>query len=253
MTESSYTVPGASAPVTIRIDQWGIPHIKAESQADAFFAQGWNAARDRLWQIDLWRKRGLGLLSGDFGPAYAAKDEAARLFLYRGPMKPEWQSYGPNAQAWTEAFVAGINAYIDGAEAGEHQLPPEFALMGTRPARWQAEDVVRIRSHARVNNVDQEIRRSAVLAKYGAEADSLRPSAARRGYDHRWREIRLAHLRREPACRNCGAGTQLEVDHIDGDSSHNTPGNLRTLCHSCHSRRTARDQGFARRMPRAVR
>lgn len=174
MTESSYTVAGASAPVSIRIDQWGIAHIKAESQADAFFAQGWNAARDRLWQIDLWRKRGLGLLSSDFGPAYAAKDEAARLFLYRGPMKPEWQSYGPNAQAWTEAFVAGINAYIDGTEAGEHRLPPEFALMGTRPARWQAEDVVRIRSHARVNNVDQEIRRSAVLAKYGAEADSLR-------------------------------------------------------------------------------
>ncbi len=86
-----------------------------------------------------------------------------------------------------------------------------------------------------------------------ALADSFRPSAARRGYDHRWREIRLAHLRRERACRFCGADTQLEVDHIDGDSSHNAPRNLRTLCHSCHSRRTARDQGFARRRARAVR
>ncbi len=167
-------VGGLSAPVDIRIDRWGIAHIKAESEVDAFFGQGWNAARDRLWQIDLWRKRGLGLLSADFGPAYAAKDEAARLFLYRGPMKPEWQSYGPNAKAWTESFVAGINAYIAATEAGEHKLPPEFALMGTKPARWQAEDVVCIRSHARVNNADQEIRRAAVLAKYGAEADSLR-------------------------------------------------------------------------------
>jgi len=171
---SRNTVEGLSGPVDIRIDRWGVAHIKAESQADAFFGQGWNAARDRLWQIDLWRKRGLGLLSGDFGPAYAAKDAAARLFLYRGPMKPEWQSYGPNAEAWTEAFVAGINAYIAGTEAGAHELPPEFALMGTKPARWQAEDVVRIRSHARVNNVDQEIRRSAVAAKFGLAADSMR-------------------------------------------------------------------------------
>ena len=174
MAAAKYTVQGMGAPVKIRVDHWGIPHIKAASQADAFFAQGWNAARDRLWQIDLWRKRGLGLLSADFGSAYAEKDQAARLFLYRGPMKPEWQSYGPNAQAWTEAFAAGINSYIDGIEAGEHKLPPEFTLMGTRPARWQAEDVVRIRSHARVNNLDNEIRRSAVIAKYGAEADGLR-------------------------------------------------------------------------------
>ncbi len=172
--ETTIKTQGLSAPVSLSIDRWGIAHIKAETQADAFFAQGWNAARDRLWQIDLWRKRGLGLLSEDFGPAYVEKDQAARLFLYRGDMAAEWRCYGPNAKEWTEAFVAGINAYLDGIEAGEHKLPPEFAVVGTKPARWQAEDVVRIRSHARVNNVDNEIRRSGVLAKYGAEADGLR-------------------------------------------------------------------------------
>ena len=51
-----------------------------------FFLQGYNAARDRLWQIDLWRKRGLGLLAKDFGPDYVAQDRAARLFLYRGDL-----------------------------------------------------------------------------------------------------------------------------------------------------------------------
>ena len=59
---------GLQAPAEIIVDQWGIPHIYAASAHDAFFAQGWNAARDRLWQIDLWRKRGLGLLSENFGP-----------------------------------------------------------------------------------------------------------------------------------------------------------------------------------------
>lgn len=174
MADQSFSVAGASAPISIRVDRFGIPHIKAASTADAFFGQGWNAARDRLWQIDLWRKRGLGLLAADFGPAYAAKDRAARLFLYRGDLTAEWAKYGPNAEAWTTAFVAGINAYVDGVAAGRHPPPPEFRLMGTTPQRWAAADVVRIRSHARVHNLDHEIRRSAVLAKYGAEADGLR-------------------------------------------------------------------------------
>lgn len=174
MADKTFAVAGLSAPLRIRVDRWGVPHIEAAVAADAFFGQGWNAARDRLWQIDLWRKRGLGLLAADFGPAYAAKDRAARLFLYRGDMAAEWRNYGPNAEAWTSAFVAGINAYVDGVAAGVHPAPPEFALMGTQPARWRAEDVVRIRSHARVHNLDHEIRRAAVLADYPAEADGLR-------------------------------------------------------------------------------
>jgi len=90
-------VPGLDKPVDIVVDQWGIAHIFAGSVHDAFFAQGYNAARDRLWQIDLWRKRGLGLLSASFGPAYAAQDRAARLFLYRGDMESEWAAYGPGS------------------------------------------------------------------------------------------------------------------------------------------------------------
>ena len=83
------------------------------STRDAIFLQGYNAARDRLWQIDLWRKRGLGLLAKDFGPTYVAQDRAARLFLYRGDMDKEWAAYGPDAKSDTEAFVAGVNAYVD--------------------------------------------------------------------------------------------------------------------------------------------
>lgn len=38
-------------------------HIRTQTTQDAFFVQGFNAVRDRLWQIDLWRKRGLGILA----------------------------------------------------------------------------------------------------------------------------------------------------------------------------------------------
>jgi penicillin amidase len=159
-----YTLKGLDATADIRVDRWGVPHIKAASRADAFFAQGFNAARDRLWQIDIWRKRGLGLLAADFGPGYLAQDRAARLFLYRGDMATEWKSYGvDDAQETVERFVAGINAFIDLTERDPSLLTPEFALTGAKPARWQAADVVRIRSHAMVRNLEHEFGRARVL------------------------------------------------------------------------------------------
>src|SRR3984957_16719481 len=109
---SSTQAAGLQAPGKILIDVRGIPHIYAENEHDLFFLQGFNVARDRLWQIDLWRKRGLGLLARDFGPAYVEQDKALRLFLYRGDMNAEWASYGPKAKSYAEAFVAGINAYV---------------------------------------------------------------------------------------------------------------------------------------------
>src|SRR6201999_3746793 len=115
---STTPAPGLQAPGKILVHVWGIPHIYAENEHDLFFLQGYNAARDRLWQIDLWRKRGLGLLSASFGPVYAGQDRAARLFLYRGDMTAEWAAYGAKAQSRAEAFVAGVNAYVAQVRAG---------------------------------------------------------------------------------------------------------------------------------------
>src|SRR5687767_516714 len=88
-------VQGLRAPVEVLVDKWGIPHIYAKNLHDAYFAQGFNAATERLFQIDLWRKRGLGRLSEDHGPAYVAQDRAARLLLYRGDVEAEWKLYTP--------------------------------------------------------------------------------------------------------------------------------------------------------------
>src|SRR5580658_120343 len=98
---------GLEGPVEILIDRWGIPHIYARGLHDLFFAQGWNAARDRLWQLDLWRKRGLGRLAESLGAAHLEQDRASRLFLYRGDMGAEWAAYGPDALAWSTAFADG--------------------------------------------------------------------------------------------------------------------------------------------------
>lgn len=167
-------IPGLSAPAEIIVDKWGVPHIQAATALDAFRVQGWNAARDRLWHIDLWRKRGLGLLSADFGPGYVEQDRASRLFLYRGDMDAEWACYGPHAREWTEAFVAGINAFVADVLAHPAKLPVEFQKLGTKPSYWAAEDVVRVRTHARVRNLEQEHLRANVATEFGLETDALR-------------------------------------------------------------------------------
>ncbi len=172
--QQAWSVKGLTAPAEIVVDHWGIPHIFAANTRDAFFLQGYNAARDRLWQIDLWRKRGLGLLSKSFGPAYVEQDRASRLFLYRGDMEKEWNAYAPEARDTVEAFTTGINAYVAEVRAGTKPLPVEFKLTSSTPDDWKPEDVLRIRSHALVSNVTSEVARARTICAGGVEADMLR-------------------------------------------------------------------------------
>jgi penicillin amidase len=154
--DSTYKVAGLSLPAEIIVDEWGVPHIYANDHYDVFFTQGFNAARDRLWQIDTWRRRGLGQLSEVFGADYVAQDKAARMFLYRKDMYSEWLAYGNDAKRITESFVAGINAFVKVAQQNPDLMPPEFALLGYAPSIWQPEDVVRIRSNGLWRNVVTE-------------------------------------------------------------------------------------------------
>lgn len=167
-------VAGLQQAAEILVDRWGVAHIYAASQDDVFFVQGYNAARDRLFQIDLWRRRGLGRLAEVFGPTYVEQDRASRLFLYRGDMQKEWQAYGPRAQGITERFVAGINAYIDEVTAAPQNLPLEFRRFAYTPEKWQAQDVVRIRSHALTRNLTSEVARSYLACHADLKTDTLR-------------------------------------------------------------------------------
>lgn len=174
---TTYDLPEIERPAEILLDPWGVPHIRAGSRRDLFVVQGFNAARDRLWQLDIWRKRGLGRLAADFGPGYLAQDRAARLFLYRGDMEAEWAAYGvSDLREVVSAFVAGLNAFVDLARARPDLMPPEFAATGTAPAWWEPEDVVRIRSHALVHNAPSEAARARVLAGADLATDLVRRS-----------------------------------------------------------------------------
>ncbi|NOU49807.1 penicillin acylase family protein [Pseudoalteromonas sp. JBTF-M23] len=168
------TAPQLSKPATIQIDKYGIAHISASSEEDVYFAQGFNIARERLWQIDLWRRKGLGLLSQAFGPAFIEQDKASRLFLFRGDLDHERWQYGYHAASALAHFVAGINHYIDMIEAGQVPLPSEFALLGYQPLKWHADDILKIRSHGLSRNINSEVTRAKIIRDFSLELDALR-------------------------------------------------------------------------------
>jgi penicillin G amidase len=137
--DGDITVKGLRAPVHVTRDTWGVPHIAAASEEDLFLAQGYVAAQDRLWQMEMWRRTAEGRLAEILGPQAMARDRIARLLKYRGPMDDEeLSSYHPNGRKLMTAFVAGVNAFITD-HAG--RLPVEFMLSGIKPDPWTLETV----------------------------------------------------------------------------------------------------------------
>lgn len=132
---------GLEHSVTVLRDPWGVPHIYAQNEHDLFFAQGFVAAQDRLFQMELWKRVGQGRLAEVFGPAYLERDINARRLAYRGSMDVEYTSYAADAKQILEAFTEGINAEIASLTApGGSGLPLEFQLAGFVPEPWKPED-----------------------------------------------------------------------------------------------------------------
>lgn len=168
--DTKHYVSGLTRPVEVQRDEWGVPHIYAKNNDDLFHAQGFVAAQDRMFQMDTWRRKGLGELSKVLGPDYAEHDKASRLFLYRGSMEKEWASYDSKTKAIATEFAEGVNSYIDWLEDNPDDLPKEFTDLGYTPEKWDPEDVVRIRTHALANNLPSELARTKVACDSGEDA-----------------------------------------------------------------------------------
>src|SRR5690554_558919 len=96
-TENTTTlsVNGLREPVEILRDNWGVNRLYARNEHDLFFAQGYAAAKDRLFQFEIWRRRATGTVAEILGPAELERDIGARLFRYRGDMTAELNHYHP--------------------------------------------------------------------------------------------------------------------------------------------------------------
>jgi penicillin amidase len=168
LERQSFRLAGLAKPAEIVVDRWGIPHVYAATEEDLFFAQGWNAARDRLWQLDLWRRQGEGRLAEAFGPRFVEQDRAARLFLYRGDLDAELRSYHPRARSILAAFTRGINAYVDLTGRRPEMLGVEFRLTGARPGRWSLTTPL-VRLFGLTRNAGRELRLARLVRAIGPQ------------------------------------------------------------------------------------
>lgn len=158
---------GLSARVEILLDKHGIPHIYAESEGDLLHAQGYLHARDRLWQMEQNRRIARGTMAEIFGESALEVDRFSRIIGFRRAAINEAAHLDAATLAAVEAYVAGINAYIEG-NAGKWTA--EFNLLRFLPERWQVEDVValfKLFGWSLSTNWESELTRLQLLVKLG--------------------------------------------------------------------------------------
>jgi penicillin amidase len=162
------TASGLSEKVEIIKDKWGVSHIYAQNQADLFFAQGYNAAKDRLFQFEIWRRKATGTLAEIMGEKALAHDKGSRLLRFRNDLKAELAHYHEDGTEIILAFVAGVNAFIKETEANPSLLPFEFTALGLKPGRWTPEIVIS-RHNALTGGISNEIMLAKSITALGAE------------------------------------------------------------------------------------
>lgn len=159
-------LPHLQKPVKIITDRWGVPHIYAQTENDLFFAQGYQAARDRLFQFEIFRRRATGTMAEILGKKELKRDIGSRLFAFRGNMQEEFNHYHPRGAAIIKSFVNGINAYIHQVLNNEMPLPIELQLLGIKPGYWTPEIVIS-RHNGLLSNVQEEVATARLLLKIG--------------------------------------------------------------------------------------
>ena len=134
-------ISGLSAPVTVRRDAHGVPHIQAASQQDLFLAQGYVTAQDRLWQMDLLRRNANGDLAEILGPSLVKHDRAQRVFQFRRTAQHLYANLPADERARLDDYARGVNLFL-----AQHPdaLPPEFRILHYRPEPWTGTDSLSI-------------------------------------------------------------------------------------------------------------
>src|SRR6204780_2545132 len=137
LLDGQLQLPGLTAPVVVRRDGHGIPHIQAASMDDLLEAQGYVVAQDRLWQMDMARRFAAGELAELLGPSVVEHDKVQRILQIRPSAEQLTATMPEDQKRLLEAFARGVNAFIAGHQ---DNLPAEFRLLGYKPRPWQPVD-----------------------------------------------------------------------------------------------------------------
>jgi penicillin amidase len=141
--DKTLSVAGATAPLEIVRDNSGVPHIMAESDADAFFGLGYAHAQDRLWQMIVLRRTAQGRLSEVFGSRTVRTDTLLRRLDLYALARESVAAQDARTQSALRAYAAGVNARI--TEINSDSLgrgAPELFLFDAPMAPWQPADSI---------------------------------------------------------------------------------------------------------------
>jgi penicillin amidase len=181
--DGAITLNGLSAPVTVIRDKLGVPHIRAQSFDDLFFAQGFVTAQDRLWQMDASRRLAAGELAELLGPSMLKHDRQQRYLQMRAACERGMAALNPQERHLLEAYAQGVNAFI---ERNRDRLPLEFKLLHYTPARWRVLDSLLIGAnmHQMLNTqYDVELKREKLIRHLNPqEISDLYPQSS-------WRDL----------------------------------------------------------------
>jgi penicillin amidase len=167
-TNQELKLPGLISAVEVLRDNWGVNHIYAKNEHDLFFAQGYCAAKDRLFQFEIWRRQATGTVAEILGERELKRDIGTRLFKYRGDIKKELKHYHPRGESIINAYVQGVNAYINFINQFPEKLPIEFKLLQIQPQTWTPEVVIS-RHQGLLGNITQELNLARAVNKVGEE------------------------------------------------------------------------------------
>ena len=139
--DGAISAPGLAARVEILRDAHGVPHIRAQSIADALFAQGYVTAQDRLWQMDLSRRNAEGELSEIFGDRTLRMDIESRTLGFPQVAGRALADLSPDEHRLLNSYARGVNAFI---ESHRDRLPLEFVMLRYQPRPWREIDSVAV-------------------------------------------------------------------------------------------------------------
>ncbi len=167
-TRGTLGVEGIDAQVRIARDRWGIPHIEASTDSDAWFGLGFCHGQDRAFQLEILARAGRGTLAAILGRGAVEIDRLSRTLGFRRLAEAQLSVLDADVRTTLEAYVRGVNASM---RSGPR--PHELVLLRATRSRWTAADVLAflgLQSLALAGNWDTELARLRILLSDGPEA-----------------------------------------------------------------------------------
>jgi penicillin amidase len=172
--DGEVAVAGLASPVEVLFDGYGVPHVYASGPEDAWFVAGLLHARDRLWQMELYRRAASGRLSEILGERTLPIDRRFVTLQLRKAAEEEWRRSPPLVREALTRYAAGVNAQM--ASVTGRAVPIEFQVLRVTPEAWSPIDslaVGRLLAWRLAENHHAELVRHALAAQFGPD-DALR-------------------------------------------------------------------------------